>query len=156
VLDSATGVSIGIAQGTARLQVRTGNLIANPQNVSVLWRLDSMATAGPTRDTLDVTPTPTTVDSLSDLLQIKTFAFGGPASNRRVIYSFTTYPDSGPVVTLFPRDTMYTFSDGTAAVQVRLHNGALPDSVVVTATMVTFHHAPLPGSPVTFVVEFRP
>lgn len=156
VLDSTTGVTIPKAVGTGRLTARTGNLFSNPQTVSVLARLDSMAAAGRTRDTLDVTPPDTTVDSLSNQLQIQTFAFGGSAVSRRVVYAWTTYPDSGPVVTLLPRDTVLTGSDGKASVQVRLHRGTLPDSVRVTATMQRFHGGPLPGSPVTFVVEFRP
>jgi hypothetical protein len=156
VLDSTTGVSIGRAQGSARLQARAGELPSNPQTVSVLARLDSMAAADNTRDTLDVTPTDSTADSLSAPLKIQTFAFGGIASGRPVIYAFTTYPDSGPVVTLLPKDTVTTASDGTASVQLRLHKGTVPDSVVVTATMRKFHGDSLPGSPVTFVVEFRP
>ena len=156
VLDSITGVSLPKSVGSGRLQVRTGNLFSNPQSVSVLARLDSMAAADSTRDTLDVTPTDSTVDSLSNPLKIATFAFGGIAAGRRVVYAFTTYPASGPVITLLPRDTVTTGGDGTASVQVRLHPGTLPDSVVVTATMQRFHGDSLPGSPVTFVVEFRP
>lgn len=156
VVDSATGVSYGAFVGSARLQARTGSLYSNPQLVSVIPRLDSMAVFDRTRDTLDVTPTDSTTDSLSNPLKVKTFATGGNASGRRVIFSFTTYPDSGRVVTLLPRDTVATVSDGTAGVQVRLLPGLLPDSVVVTASMRKFHGDSLPGSPVTFVVEFRP
>jgi len=156
VLDSTTGVTRPKVVGTGRLQARTGRLFSNPQTVSVLVRLDSMYAGGPTRDTLVVTPTPTTTDSLSNPLKIATVAFGGNAANRPVVYAFTTYPASGPVITLLPRDTVLTGSDGTAATQLRLHKGTLPDSVVVTATMRKFHGAPLPGSPVRFVVVFRP
>ncbi len=155
VLDSTTGVTLPKAVGSGRLQARTGRLFSNPQTVSVLPRLDSMYAGGPTRDTLVVTPTPTTTDSLSNPLTIATVAFGGSAIGRRVVYAFTTYPGSGPVVTLLPRDTVFTAADGTAATQVRLHQGTLPDSVIVTATMLRFHGGALPGSPVTFVVEFR-
>jgi hypothetical protein len=126
VLDSTTGVTLPKVVGSGRLQARTGRLFSNPQTVAVLARLDSMYAGGPTRDTLVVTPTP------------------------------STYPGSGPVITLLPRDTVSTATDGTAATQVRLHTGTLPDSVVVTATMRKFHGAPLPGSPVRFVVVFRP
>ena len=150
VVDSATGVSYGALVGSARLQARTGALYSNPQLVAVIPRLDSMAVFDRTRDTLS------TPDTLSNPLKVTTFAYGGSASGRRVIFSFTTYPDSGRVVTLLPRDTVATGSDGTASVQVRLHPGLLPDSVVVTASMRKFHGDSLPGSPVTFVVEFRP
>jgi len=156
VLDSTTGVSLGALVGTARLQARSGNLFSNQQTVQVLARLDSMAAAGSTRDTLDVTPTGSTLDSLSNPLKIATFAFGGAAATRRVVYAAITYPDTVPPVTLLPRDTVFTATDGTAAVQLRLHAGPLPDSVVVIATMRKFHGASLPGSPVTFVVEIKP
>ena len=155
VVDSTTGVSFGAFVGSARLQARTGNLRSNPQTVQVLARLDSMAADSLTRDTVDIAGKDST-DSLSNPLRIKTFAFGGAASLRRVIYSLTTYPDSGRVVTLLPKDTVTTGGDGKASVQVRLRPGLLPDSVVVTATMQRFHGGPLTGSPVTFVVEFKP
>jgi len=156
VLDSTTGASLAAVMGTARLQARSGNLFSNQQTVQVLARLDSMAAAGSTRDTLDVTPTGSPVDSLSNPLKIATFAFGGAAATRRVVYAAITYPDTVPAVTLLPRDTVLTATDGTAAVQLRLHAGPLPDSVVVTATMRKFHGASLPGSPVIFVVEIKP
>lgn len=156
VLDSTTGGSLAKLVGTARLQARTGNLFSNPQTVQLLARLDSMGPASGTPDTLDVTPTDSTVDSLSNPLIIATFAFGGAAANRRVVYAATTYPDSVPAATLLPRDTVFTATDGTATVQVRLHAGPLPDSVVVTATMRKFHGDSLPGSPVIFVVEVKP
>lgn len=148
VLDSATGASLAKTAGSARLEAHTGRLISNPQSVTVLARLDSMAADTLTRDS--------TADSLSIPLRIKTIAVGGNASGRRVFYAFTTYPDSGPVVTLVPRDTVLTGADGKASVQVRLRPGPRPDSVVVTATMRKFHGDSLPGSPVTFVVEFKP
>jgi len=156
VLDSTTGVSLAKLVGTARLQARTGKLFSNTQTVQLLARLDSVAAAVNTRDTLDVTPTNSTVDSLSNQLTIATIAFGGAAATRRVAYAATTYPDSVPAVTLLPRDTVLTAADGTAFVQVRLHAGPLPDSVVVTATMRKFHGDSLPGSPVIFVVEIKP
>jgi hypothetical protein len=156
VLDSTTGVTLPKVVGSGRLQARTGRLFSIPQTVAVLARLDSMYAGGPTRDTLVVTPTPSTTDSLSNPLKIATVAFGANAVGRGVVYAFTTYPGSGPVITLLPRDTVSTATDGTAATQVRLHTGTLPDSVVVTATMRKFHGAPLPGSPVRFVVVFRP
>jgi len=155
VLDSLTGVTEPKSVGTGRLLVRTGRLFSNPQTVFVLARLDSMAAASPTRDTLDVTPD-TTVDSLSDPLTIETIALGGAASGRRVIFALTTYPAGGPVATLLPRDTVTTDQTGRAGVQVLVHPGSLPDSVVVTASMTRFDGSTLPGSPVIFVLEFLP
>ena len=160
VLDSTTGVSLAAAIGSGRLQARTGTLFSNPQVVSILARLDSIRAAGPTRDTVFVTPVPpdTGVDTLSDSLQVQAYAFGGVApSGRRVIFTATVFPGSGPVVTLSPRDTVLTDPSGIAVTQVRLHRtGTVPDSVVVTATMAHVNGTPVNGSPLTFVVEFRP
>ncbi len=150
VLDSATGVSLPKAVGTARLQARTGNLFSNPQTVTIRERLDSLRAAGATRDTVFVT-----ADSLSDSLSVQAYAFGGPPAGRRVVYAFATFPDSGPVVTLVPNDTVPTNSAGVAVTQVRLHSGTVPDSVVVSATMRHVNGVLLPDT-VKFVVVFRP
>ena len=154
VLDSTTGVSLGASVGTGRLQARVDELRSNPQQVTVLARLDAMVAASPLVDTLH-TATP---DSLSNPLKIQTTAFGGNAVNRRVVYGLTIYPASGPVVTLVPNDTVATIADGSASVQVKVSLGAgtLPDSVVVTAAMEKFHGGRLTGSPVPFVVRVVP
>ena len=152
VLDSTTGVSISKAIGAARLEARTGNLFSNPQTVTVLARLDSIRVLGAARNTVFA------ADSLSDSLQVQAFALGGaiPAS-RRVVFTKTTFPASDSMVTLVPKDTVFTNpSTGVAVVQVRLGTGPVPDSVVVTATMQHVNRTPVQGSPLTFVVEFRP
>ena len=152
VLDSTTGVSISKTTGSARLQARTGNLFSNPQTVTVLTRLDSIRVLGAARNTVFA------ADSLSDSLQVQAFALGGaiPAS-RRVVFTKTTFPASDSMVTLVPKDTVFTNpSTGVAVVQVRLGTGPVPDSVVVTATMQHVNRTPVQGSPLTFVVEFRP
>ena len=158
VVDSLTGVAVAESVGTGRVQVRTARLFSNPQPVTILARLDSVAAYSATRDTLNVTPPPdTSVDSLSDPIVVATFAAGGTASGRRVIWSVTTYPASGPVVTLLPRDTVATNTSGQASVQVMVHPGNLPDSVILNASMTRFDGTtPLPGSPVKFVLEFLP
>jgi len=151
VLDSATGVSLANAVGTARLQARTGRLFSNPETVNILARLDSIQ-AVETRDTVFVT-----ADSLSDSLRVQAYALGGIPGGRRVVYTFAIFPDTGAVVTLVPNDTVFTSSaTGIAAVSVRLLPGPIPDSVVVTATMRHVNGTVVPGSPQTFVVEFRP
>lgn len=156
VLDSTTGVSLSKALGTARLQARTGgNLISNPQSVTVLPYLDSIGVSGAARDTVFVTPA---ADSLSDSLVVQAYGGGGAIpANRRVVFTATTFPASGPAVTLLPKDTVFTNpSSGVAAVQVRLLSGTVPDSVVVTAFMLHLDSTAVSGSPLTFVVEFRP
>jgi len=159
VLDSATGVSLANAVGTARLQARTGRLFSNPEVVNILARLDSIQTAGDAKDTVYVTPVPpdTAADSLSDSLRVQAVAFGGIAGGRRVVYAFSIFPDTGAAVTLVPNDTVFTSPvTGIAAVRVRLLPGPIPDSVVVTATMRHVNGTVVPHSPLTFVVEFRP
>lgn len=148
VLDSTTGVSLAKAVGSGRLQARVGALHSNPQSVAVLAKLNSLRPAGGTRDTIFFP------DSLSDSLRVQAFATGGPAVSRRVVYTATTYPGSGAMITLLPNDSVLTNSAGVGFVQVRLLVGPI-DSVVVTASMKRLDGSLIPDS-VTFVVEFRP
>jgi hypothetical protein len=160
VLDSATGVSLGKAIGLARLQARTGNLISNPQSVRVLLHLDSIRILGVARDTVFVSPVPpnTARDSVSDSLEVQAFGSGGAIPvNQRVLFAATTFPATAPPVTLLPKDTAFTNSaTGVAVAQVRLQPGPVPDSAVITATMLHVNGKPVNGSPLFFVVEFRP
>jgi len=159
VLDSTTGVSISKTVNPARLQARAGTLFSNPQTVNVLAKPDSVRATGVTRDTIKLTPDSTELlDSLSAPLQVEVFALGGVAQNRPVLYAVTTFPATGPVVTLLPNDTVLTTagtSTAFATVRLRLRPGSRPDSVVVTATMKHLNGTAIPGSP-TFVVEFGP
>ena len=148
VLDSSTGVSISKLLGIARLQARTGSLFSNPQNVTVLAKLDSIRPAGPRLHSV------VAGDSLSDSLSVQVFSPGVTIpTNRRVVFSRTTFPSTGPIVTLVPDSTILTNSTGAAAVRV-LIRGPAPDSVVVTVTMQHVNGTPVQGSPVTFVVVF--
>jgi len=152
VLDSTSGVSISKVIGTARLQARTGNLFSNPQTVTVLARLDSIRLTGAMHHTVLAT------DSLSDSLSVQVFALNGAIpANRRVVFAVAdTFPTGGPGVTLVPNDTVFTSATGLAAVRVRRPTGAVPDSVVITVTMNHVNQTAVNGSPVTFVVEFKP
>lgn len=150
VLDSTTGVSLAKAVGSGRLQARVGALRSEPQPVIILTRLDMLAAAGPTRVIVSL------ADSLSPELQVQAFATPGVPANRRVVYAATTFPASGPVVTFVPNDSVLTSSTGVASTRLRLLAGAIPDSVVVTATMRRPDGTAIPGSPVTFVLEFGP
>ena len=150
VLDSATGVSLAKAVGSGRLQARVGALPSNPQSVTILVKLDLLLADGPDRVTVSL------VDSLSSPLQVR--ALGSPVApaGRRVVYAATIFPASGPAVTFVPNDNVLTSATGVASAQLRLLAGAIPDSVVVTATMRRPNGTAIPGSPVTFVVEFGP
>ena len=150
VLDSTTGLSFGDSVGTGRLQARVEALRSSPRPVTVLARLDSVVANGPTRDTV------TAPDSISIGLAVKAFATGGEAINRRVFYAMTLFPPGAATVTFVPKDTVATSSLGVASVQVRFVAGTPPDSVVVTATMRRPDGTAIPGSPVTFLVEFVP
>lgn len=157
VLDSTTGISLPKALGIGRLQARAGNLISNPQNVTVLARLDSLQPVGATRDTVTLVPDSLgDVDSLSSPLQVQAYATGGIPTGRRVVYAATTYPASGPVVTFVPNDSVLTNASGVASTQLRLLPGLIPDSVVITVTMKRPNGTPIPGSGLTFVVEYGP
>lgn len=154
VVDSTTGATLGKAAGAGRIQARVGSLRSNPLSVRVQTAADSVRRVGAARDTVDTAAG----DSLSDSLAVRLFALPDNATNkpgRRVAYSAAIYPSTGTTVTFQPGDTVLTGSAGTAFARLRLISG-LPDSVVVTATARRADGQPVPGSPVTFVVEFRP
>jgi len=153
VLDSTTGATLGDLIGQGRLQARVGLLTSNPQTVTVITHLDSVTALPPTLDTITVSQP----DTISDSLRVQLFATPAVAVGRRVVFSATTFPASDPLVTLVPRDTIFSSGTGLAAIQVRRPaGGTLPDSVVVSATVQRPDGTPIPGSPRTFVVEFRP
>jgi len=154
VVDSGTGVTFAKAAGTGRLQARFGGLRSNPENVFVFARLDSASvlTGVDLRDTVTVSAP----DSLSDSLPVKAWTGTTGAGSRSVVYTSTIYPPSVTSVTLLPKATVLTDAGGIAVTRVRLTPGPLPDSVVVTAAVRRPNGTDVPGSPVRFVVEFRP
>lgn len=157
VVDSETGATLGVAGGTGRVQARVGSLRSNPVTLVVQPPLDSIRPMGDLRDTVTLSGTPR--DTLSDTLVLQVFAATPPAQTlqrRRVTYDIAIFPGPGPLVSLLPNDTVLTSSAGIAAVQVRLDNGDPPDSVVVTAHAASHDGTPVDGSPVIFIVEFRP
>jgi hypothetical protein len=152
VVDSATGVTFAKAVGTGRLQARVGTLRTNPLSVVVLAPLDSASAAGPVRDTVTVSAP----DSLSDSLIVKAWVGASGSAGRRVVYAADTYPPGVTTLTFVPGDTVKTNAAGIAAMQVRLATDPPPDSVVVRAILRHLDGSLVAGSPVTFVVEFRP
>jgi hypothetical protein len=134
-------------------------LRSNPVTLVVQPPLDSVRALGDLRDTVILSSTPR--DTLSDTLSLEVFAPTPPAAaqtrqRRRVTYDVSIFPSPGPLVSLLPRDTVLTSSAGIAGVQIRLDAGGPPDSVVVTAHASSHDGTPVAGSPVIFVVEFRP
>jgi len=157
VVDSLTGATIGLVGGqTGRLQARVGNLRSNPLTLTVQAPLDSITAAGPLRSTVTVS----TPDSLSDSLRVQAYATPGSnalnLASRRIVFAATVYSSGSTIVTLVPRDTARTNTSGLAVVQVRFTSGAVPDSIVVTATARHHDGTAVPGSPITFVVGFLP
>jgi len=154
VLDSATGATFAKAVGTGRLQARFGSLRSNPQNVFVFVRIDSASAVGAIRDTITVSAP----DSLSDSLAVKTWADtgGGGAPGRPVVYTAAIYPPGDSTVTFVPKTTVLTDAAGIAVARLQFIKGPRPDSVVVTAAVRRPNGTAVPGSPVSFVVEFRP
>lgn len=154
VVDSATGVTYATAVGTGRLQARIGGLRSNPQNVFVLLRLDSASLAAGAQpgDTITVSDP----DSLSDSLAVKAWAGTSGAAARPVVFATDIYPPGATTVTLVPKETVPTDANGIAVARLKLVTGPLPDSVVVTAAVRRPNGTDVPGSPVRFVVEFRP
>jgi len=158
VADSTTGATVGKVVGVARIQARVGNLRSNPLSVRVQTPADSLQRGATVRDTVHYAAS----DSLSDSLVVRLFATPPDAPNllgRRVTFSAVTYPAAAPAVTFQPNDTVLTAASngvGLAVTQVRMRTGQPPDSAVVTAVARRASGAAVPGSPVTFVVEFRP
>lgn len=154
VLDSTTGATLGKALGLARIQARNGTLRSSPLSVRVQSPADSIAAEGVRRDTVDLVAG----DSLSDSLVMHVYATPVNATNlvgRRVTFSAAIYPTAAATVTLQPGDTVLTGTTGLAIARLRLTTGQ-PDSVIVTATARRANGQTVPGSQVTFVVEFRP
>ncbi len=173
VLDSLTGRTIANLLGqTGRLVAlsRSYGITSNAVSLRTLAAADSLFATGPTVDTLALS-----ADSVSDSLKVEVAdtiesASGGdsltiPLPGRPVVYSITYPVSSGPVTLvtndsthiLATSDTVTTSSDGIAFVKLRLLSAPVPDSVVIQA--IARRRAvgdTVPGSPVTFVVRFRP
>jgi len=158
VVDSTTGATLGKNQGVGRIQARVGNLRSNPLSIRVQTPADSIRPGTIVRDTVHFAA----ADSLSDSLVARVFATPADAANligRRVAYSAATYPGGATGVTFQPRDLALTMASGAvglAVAQVRMRPGPPPDSVIVTAVALRADGMAVPGSPVTYVVEFRP
>jgi hypothetical protein len=163
-VDGTTGAARGKATGTGRIQARVGNLPSNPIAVIVQPSLDSVRIQGDARDTVTRSPpAPAPPDSLSDSLIVRVFAMAPPGLSgaqtlvrRRVTYVRTVFPNEVPGVTLLPNDTAWTNTAGLAMVQLRLDAGSFPDSIKLEAFVVRHDGTAVPGSPLTFVVEYRP
>ena len=152
VADSATGATFAKAVGTGRLQARFGGLRSNPQNVFVLVRLDSASAAGAIRDTITVSAP----DSLSDSLVVKAWAGTSGAPGRPVVYTAAIYPPGDSTVKFVPKASVASDAAGIAVARLQFVKAPRPDSVVVTAAVRRPNGTDVPGSPVRFVVEFRP
>ena len=118
--------------------------------ITVRAGLDSVRADGATRSTVIVS----TPDSLSDSLLIHAFSQSASTASVKVALSIA-FPPGAPGLTLVPGDTVQTDQSGIATFQVRL-TGVQPDSAVVTATVRRSSGTLVAGSPITFVVEFRP
>lgn len=157
VLDTLTGASQGKKpSNSARLQARVGALLSTPLVLAVRAQADTLFAPGAIRDTVDAS---VSVDSLSDSLIVRLQADTGgikfDLAGRRVVFQII-YPAGAGAFTLQPQDTVLTAASGRAAVRTRLVNRTLPDSVVVEARALRANGQTVPGSPVTFVVEYVP
>jgi hypothetical protein len=170
VLDSLTGWTIVNRTGqTGRLVARSDRLVSNPLSIRTLAAADTLFTTLSTVDTVTLS-----ADSVSDSLMVEVAdtiksASGGDSltvalAGRPVVYAITYPATSGPVTLvtndsthgLVTTDTVVTGASGIAFVKVRLLGPPVPDSVVVAAIARRAVGDTVPGSPVTFVVRFRP
>ena len=157
VLDTLTGASLGKRPANAaRLQARVGALVSQALVLAVRAQADTLFAPGVLRDTVVASAS---ADSLSDSLIVRLQADTGGTlfdlAGRRVVFQII-YPAPPAGFTLLPQDTILTGASGRAAVQARLVNRPLPDSVVVEARALRANGQTVPGSPVTFVVEYVP
>src|SRR5437870_3444296 len=171
VLDSLTGWTLVNRTGqTGRLVARSDRLVSNPLSIRTLAAADTLfTTLVSTVDTVTLS-----ADSVSDSLTVEVAdtiksSSGGDSltvalAGRPVVYAITYPATSGPVTLvtndsthgLVTTDTVATGASGIAFVQVRLLGAPVPDSVVVAAIARRAVGDTVPGSPVTFVVRFRP
>lgn len=155
VLDPATGATLGRQVGTGRIQASVGRLRSNPVTLIVQPPLDSARAEGEVRDTVTLSAP----DSLSDSLRVRVFATASTAQNlvrRKIALERTTEPAATGVFAFVPDDTVLTNREGAAVFQLRLTGGPRPDRALVTARAERADGTPVPGTPITFVVEFRP
>jgi hypothetical protein len=169
VRDSSTGRTVVNHSGqTGRLLVRSGDIPSNPVAIRTLAAADTLFATGMTVDTGRLS-----IDSLSDSLKVEVAdtiksASGGDSTvglaGRPVTYVITLPATAGPVTlvttdtarSLVTTDTVATSASGIAFVKVRLLGPTIPDSVVLTASARRAVGDAVRGSPVTFVVRFRP
>ena len=163
-VDTLTGATFAPLPGAGRIQARVGNLRSEPVTVIAQGPLDTIYLLGNrVADTVTVTVPGMPRDTLSDSVrvQVADTAPGMPPAQtlirRRVTYPLVeVFPPGGATITLVPNDTGFTNTSGIVAVRVRLDSGPTPDSVRVTVTAVQHDGLTVvPGSPLTFVVEFQ-
>ncbi len=170
VRDSSTGRTVVNHSGlTGRLVVRSSNITSNPVAIRTLAAADTLFAKGMTVDTGRLS-----IDSLSDSLKVEVAdtiesASGGDSltvglAGRPVTYLITLPAAAGPVTlvktdtarNLVTIDTATTDPSGIAFVKVRLLGPSVPDSVVLKVIARRAVGDTVRGSPVTFVVRFRP
>ena len=167
VVNDTTGVMVGkqASATPARIEARVENLFSNPIAIRVLAAADTVFAAAPTRDSVSLAAQPDSLsDSLTVRLQDTTAAGPVDLSGRPIAFALTVYPGPGTNVALVTSDTArapvaadtVTTTVGLAAVKLRLLDGPVPDSAVVTASARRAVGTLVAGSPVTFVVRFLP
>jgi hypothetical protein len=172
VLDSLTGRTVANRLGqTGHLVAlsRSRGITSNAIAIRTLAAADTVFATGATVDTVALS-----ADSVSDSLKVEVAdtiksASGGDSltvalAGRPVVYAITYPATSGPVTFVtndsthgpVTTDTVATDASGMALARVRLLGPPVPDSVVVAAIARRAVGDTVPGSPVTFVVRFRP
>jgi len=157
VLDSTTGATLARQPPSGRLQARVGALRSNFVTVTVRPQADTLFATVPLRDTVVAS---TSADSLSSDLTVRLQDLTSGDTpvdlvGRPVVFT-VIYPNGGGSFTLVPGDSLLTGAGGVASVRVRLIARPLPDSAVVEARAERANGETIPGSPVTFVVEYQP
>jgi hypothetical protein len=157
VLDSATGATRARQPPSGRLQARVGSLRSNFVTVTIRPQADTVFATAALRDTvlLATSPDSTSAPLIVRLQDLTTGPSPADLAGRTVMFRLT-YPIDPGAFTLLPGDSVLTGTGGLASVTVRLVNRAAPDSAVVEARATRGNGETVPGSPVTFVVEYLP
>ncbi|MFI5232721.1 MAG: hypothetical protein ACHQSE_09435 [Gemmatimonadales bacterium] len=178
-LDS--GVTIGpgavvtaqLRNGPVRIIASAPGLQTSPQTLIVARRPDTVLVTPLANDTLFYTPldNPATNVTPALTLQVATHdTVGGVAGSQAWLVSYqlifhgqTLAPTDSTVAVVWntgsrPSLIDTTGADGTASRVIRVHSTGLPtatESLTVIAS-VRYHGAPVPGSPVTYIIQLRP
>lgn len=170
---SATGiVTAQLRNGPVRVIASAPGLQTGPQTLIVARRPDTVIVTPLANDTLFYTP----LDNIANVtppltLQVATRdSIGGVPGTQGWLVSYQLIFHGQPLATTDttiavvwntsnqPSLIDTTAADGTASRIIRVHSTGLPTAVesLTVVANVKYHGAPVPGSPVSYLIQLRP